>query len=213
MTFSQTNESVVYEGPRFDVKRGVFLHSDGETVVREWIDPGNVVAVLPFDGTHFHLGYQPRELTGGYQLGLCAGKIDPGEEPLDAAKRELEEELGCKALRWELLSGFYSSEGITSEYTTLFLATQLQWRLSTDPAERVKTVSVPLHLIDAAIGAVTNAKAKIALMHLRHSQARKAALNILSHTEQAADHASWLAETAKDDGDAMLLEQLIDRAR
>lgn len=186
---------VVYRGSRFDVMAGSFIHDDDEEVVREWIDPGNVVAVLPFDGTYFWLGRQPREVTGGYQLGLCAGKIDPGEDPLTAAKRELLEEFGFESAVWHDWGTFYSSEGITSEQCTLFMAGGIG-RYDTsrlDKAERVDVVKIPLQHLEEAIVNVTSAKAKIALLKLWQREAKKSAQCIYNSLDAAADEAYWLA--------------------
>jgi ADP-ribose pyrophosphatase len=56
---------------------------------------------------------------------LPAGRLDPGEKPLQAAKRELIEETGYSARRWKKLISFYPSPGYVSEKMTIFLATEL----------------------------------------------------------------------------------------
>lgn len=60
-----------------------------------------------------------------YLWELPAGKVDPGEKPLQAAKRELVEETGYRAQRWKKLISFYPSPGYVSEKMTIFLATGL----------------------------------------------------------------------------------------
>ena len=56
---------------------------------------------------------------------LPAGRLDPGEKPLEAARRELQEETGSRARRWKKLIAFYPSPGFVSEKMTIFLATEL----------------------------------------------------------------------------------------
>ena len=56
---------------------------------------------------------------------LPAGRLDPGEKPLQAAKRELIEETGYRARKWRKLASFYASPGYVAEKMTIFLATDL----------------------------------------------------------------------------------------
>jgi ADP-ribose pyrophosphatase len=56
---------------------------------------------------------------------LPAGRLDPGEKPLQAARRELEEETGYRARRWKKLLTFYSSPGYVAEKMHVYLATGL----------------------------------------------------------------------------------------
>jgi ADP-ribose pyrophosphatase len=56
---------------------------------------------------------------------LPAGRLDPGENPLQAAKRELAEETGYRARTWKKLVSFYASPGFVGEKMTIFLATDL----------------------------------------------------------------------------------------
>ncbi len=57
---------------------------------------------------------------------LPAGRLDPGENPLKAAKRELIEETGYRARKWSKLAVFYGSPGYVAEKMTIFLATGLE---------------------------------------------------------------------------------------
>src|SRR5262249_35617794 len=56
---------------------------------------------------------------------LPAVRLDPGEKPLDAAKRELAEETGYRARKWKKLVSFFVSPGYVQERMTIFLATDL----------------------------------------------------------------------------------------
>ena len=60
-----------------------------------------------------------------YLWELPAGKLDKGETPLQAAKRELMEETGYHAKKWKKLASFYPSPGYVAEKMTIFLATEL----------------------------------------------------------------------------------------
>jgi len=56
---------------------------------------------------------------------LPAGRLDPGEKPLDAAKRELKEETGYTAKKWTKMVSYFASPGYVQERMTLFLAEKL----------------------------------------------------------------------------------------
>lgn len=60
-----------------------------------------------------------------YLWELPAGSVDPGEKPLQTARRELTEETGYKARQWTKLASFYVSPGYVAERMTIFLATGL----------------------------------------------------------------------------------------
>lgn len=60
-----------------------------------------------------------------YLWELPAGKLDAGETPLQAAKRELKEETGCRARTWTKLVSFFPSPGFLAEKMTIYVATEL----------------------------------------------------------------------------------------
>jgi ADP-ribose pyrophosphatase len=170
-------EKTHYEGRRFSVKWGVFQREDGTTVEREWAAPGDVVAVLPFDDEFFYVGEQPREVTGRRVVSLCAGKIDPGEDHLEAAMRELAEEFCLTAKRWYYAAGFYTSEGITDEFTHLYLATDLSKAegVEYDVEEDVRSYGIELRDLRKTIDEADNAKLLIGLATLERELRVRAA--------------------------------------
>ena len=104
----------VYDGKTVDV-----VHVDGKEVVRH---PDAVTVVSVDNEGCVTLVRQTRVPTGGALLELPAGKLDEGEDPLDAAKRELAEEAGLAAERWSLLANSFSTPGFCDEEILLFLA-------------------------------------------------------------------------------------------
>jgi len=65
-------------------------------------------------------------------LELPAGKLEAGEEPLRAARRELLEEVGVRAAHWQKLATFYTSPGFSDEELILYLAEGLEVVNETD---------------------------------------------------------------------------------
>ena len=100
-------------------------------------------------------------------LEVPAGGIDPGEDPVQAVRRELQEETGYLPEKVEMLGGFYSAPGYTTEYLYLYLATQLSpSRLYAEDTESIQLVRVPLPEITSLIasGEICDAKSIAGLL-------------------------------------------------
>jgi ADP-ribose pyrophosphatase len=97
----------------FEIKRAIVRHA------------GSAVMMAVDEKRRILLVRQYRLPARAYLWELPAGKLDAGETPLTAAKRELIEETGYRARRWKKLISFYPSPGYVSEKMTIFLATDL----------------------------------------------------------------------------------------
>jgi ADP-ribose pyrophosphatase len=162
----------VYSGPFFDVRVERFRHADGSEVTREIVRHRGAVGVLAHDGQQLWLVRQPREAVGEPALlEIPAGRLDvDGEQPLQAAQRELAEEIGRGARNWEPILSYYASAGFSDERVYLFLATELyESTADSGEEERIEIVRWPLEQIDEAIGECRDAKTLIGLLWLaRH---------------------------------------------
>ena len=87
--------------------------------------PGGAAVVAVDAAGRVCLLRQFRHAAGGWLTELPAGKLDAGEPPLECARRELAEEAGVVAKRWEKLGEFFSSPGVLTEVIHLFLARDL----------------------------------------------------------------------------------------
>lgn len=87
--------------------------------------PGGAAVVALDAKERICLLRQYRHAAGGWIWELPAGKLDPGEPPLATARRELEEEAGMHAGRWQSLGDCLSSPGVFTEVVHLYLATEL----------------------------------------------------------------------------------------
>lgn len=160
----------VYEGHIATVRVEEFRHPDGSTSVREVVGHPGAVAMVAHDDRFVYLVRQPREATGeDALLEVPAGKLDvPDEDPLDCARRELAEEIGKSASRWQELKRFYTSPGFAQEEVIVYLATDLEdASAEADEEERIEIVRWRLEDLDGAIEECRDAKSLIGLMIFR----------------------------------------------
>jgi ADP-ribose pyrophosphatase len=107
----------VFRGPIFWVTSEQVQEPTGVTARRDVVrHPGSVV-ILPVEQRH---------TVGDYLWELPAGRIDEGESEMAAAKRELLEETGYRARRWQRILKYYASPGFVAEPMSLYLATGLR---------------------------------------------------------------------------------------
>jgi ADP-ribose pyrophosphatase len=111
--FKVTEEKAVDPKTKFEIKRSVVRH------------PGSAVMMAMDDKKRILLVRQYRLPADKYLWELPAGKVDDGEKPLEAAKRELIEETGYRAKKWTKLVTFWASPGYVGEKMTIFLAQDL----------------------------------------------------------------------------------------
>jgi 8-oxo-dGTP pyrophosphatase MutT (NUDIX family) len=170
MTFERTGSETIWEGKIIKVGQERFRHDDGEEVTREKVWHPGAVGILPVDDQQVWLTRQPREAVDeSASLEIPAGKLDvPGESPLDTGKRELAEEIGKQAGRWEELFSFYTSPGFSDERVWLYLATDLSDapEVEVDEHEQIEIVPWPLAHLDDAIAQCEDSKSLIALLWL-----------------------------------------------
>lgn len=114
------------ETSRFRVVRQTVARPDGRTAIVSYVVHPGSVAILPLvDDDHLCL-IRSRRLTVGQTLvEVPAGTRELGESPLETARRELAEETGYRAAKWEELAQFYASPGILSERMHVYVASEL----------------------------------------------------------------------------------------
>jgi ADP-ribose pyrophosphatase len=158
----------VYSGRLVDVRVERFRHADGEEVSREIVRHRGAVGIVAHDEQHVWLVRQPRETVEQELLEIPAGRLDvDGESPLEAARRELAEEVGLGAERWEPLYSFYTSAGFSDECVHLFHATDLHdSSAESGENERIEIVPWPLATLDDAIAECRDGKTLIGLLWL-----------------------------------------------
>ena len=117
------NRKRVYEGKILNVELDQVTLPNGHQTELEMIHHPGAAAVVPLleDG-NIVLIYQYRYAAGGFIYEIPAGKLNPGENPLVCAKRELEEETGYTAKKYHPLVSFLTTPGFCDEIIHIYLA-------------------------------------------------------------------------------------------
>jgi len=116
----------VYKCDLFRVTEDHAKDPAGFEIYRSIVRHAGSAVMMPVDERRrILLVRQYRMAAEAYLWEFPAGRLDPGEKPLQAAKRELVEETGYRARTWKKLISFYPSPGYVTEKMTIFLATQL----------------------------------------------------------------------------------------
>jgi ADP-ribose pyrophosphatase len=119
---------IAYEGALFRVQRDHIVEPGGREGYRDIIKHSGSVVILAVDPAKrkkdpwIVVERQYRHAAGQFLWELPAGKLDPGESPLEGAKRELSEETGYGAKKWSPLVEYFASPGFLGEAMKVFLA-------------------------------------------------------------------------------------------
>ncbi|MBR3556619.1 MAG: NUDIX hydrolase [Oscillospiraceae bacterium] len=161
-----------YTGPVFTVTRDEILLPDGTKGRRDLVHSTGGVVILPLDGEgNVTLVRQFRYAHGRVLLEAVAGKLEKGEEPFPAAQRELKEETGFTAARWDFLGAIETSPGFLTEKLYLYLARGLsKGEMDLDEGEFLEPVRYGLEeaAAMAADGRISDAKTLAVLLRARH---------------------------------------------
>jgi ADP-ribose pyrophosphatase len=166
----------VYRGPVFWVTTDHVHEPGGVRARRDVIHHSGSVVVLAVDDS----GSQPRVLlerqyrhaANDYLWELPAGRIDPGEQELKAAKRELLEETGYTATKWRRILKFYASPGFVAETMSVYLATGLRAGAAQPEEDEViykRLVPLPSAVRMVLNGTIRDAKTISSVLWLDHT--------------------------------------------
>ncbi|WP_375482899.1 NUDIX domain-containing protein [uncultured Jatrophihabitans sp.] len=169
-----------FEGKIISLRRDTVRMSDGSTSVREVVDhPGAVVVVALDDDGRVVIVNQYRHPVRARLDELPAGLLDvPGEPALTAAQRELREEAGIEARRWDVLLDLFTSPGFSTEAIRVFLARDLKpvGKDGFEASGEEITMTVDREPLSDAVrralaGHITNAAAVAGLLAAIHGRA------------------------------------------
>jgi len=122
------SSETVFEGPLFRVQHDKLIEPGGKHSERDVIRHNGSVVILAVDRTKnkknpwIVVERQYRHAANQFLWELPAGKLDPDEDPLEGAKRELAEETGYSAKKWRPLVEYYASPGFLGESMKVFVA-------------------------------------------------------------------------------------------
>jgi ADP-ribose pyrophosphatase len=136
----------IFEGKVIKLRVDTVSLPNGSTATREVIEHPGAVAVIALTGQgELLMVRQYRQATGEILLEIPAGKRDAGEDPLSCARRELEEETGCRAQEWKTLFSYFSTPGFSDELLYIVMATGLEQGVAhTDEEEFIEVETVPV---------------------------------------------------------------------
>ena len=168
-------EDVAWTGRIFNVDRLRVELPDGRVAIRDVVrHPGAVAVVALTEDGRICLVRQYRTALGRVTVEVPAGKLAPGEDPLECASRELLEETGMEAEKIAFLTTIATSDGFTDELIHVYMATGITFtRSNPDADEFINVDLVPLEeLVDAVLdGRIEDAKTVVgalvcdAIMH------------------------------------------------
>ena len=158
----------IYQGRAVNLRVDTVEKASGTTTTREVVEHSDCIAVVALDAQgSILLVRQFRHAVDRFLLEIPAGGIDTGEEPVDAVRRELQEEIGYFPQKIDKLGGFYSTPGYGTEYLHCFVATDLvPARLVAEDTDDIELVRVSSDEIPRLIasGEICDAKSIAALL-------------------------------------------------
>lgn len=168
------SSKLAYKGKVFSVfadkveEPGVGVHT------RDVIRHNGSIVILAIDESkdardpEIVLERQYRHAAGQYLIELPAGRIEPGEAPLAAAKREMIEETGYRAKRWTYLTKYFASPGFLGEAMSIYLAREIREGAAQPEAdEQIEVIRMRVSEVLAMIaaGKIQDGKTLIGVMY------------------------------------------------
>lgn len=170
----QVSSERIYTGRIVSLDVDTVRFPDGSTGDLEMIRHPGASAVLPFlsdpegGDPQILLIRQYRYAANGYVYEVPAGRLEPGEDPKDCARRELLEETGCHAQSVKYLTTIFTTPGFTDEKIHLFMATGITAGVAKPESDefvelQLRTVSQALRMIQA--GEIQDAKTIVTVLY------------------------------------------------
>jgi len=139
------DKTSVFQGKLLNVRCDRIADAEGRETTREFVvHPGGVSVVARPTPEEILLVRQYRYPTGETLIELPAGTLEAGEQPVETARRELEEETGYRAARMDFLASYYTTPGFTSELMYLYEASELTYtQQRPEEDESIEVLRIP----------------------------------------------------------------------
>ena len=168
MKFELISSEPLYKGRAFSVRRDKVKLPNGNTSNLDIVEHIGSAVIVPVDDKGMmYFVRQYRHAAEQEMLELPAGTLEPGEDPMVCAQREVREETGMAAGKIRQIGGFYLAPGYSTEYMRVYLAEELR----VDPLEadadeflNVETLPIQDALDLARTGKLPDAKSLAALL-------------------------------------------------
>jgi ADP-ribose pyrophosphatase len=173
-TSAKLSSRRVYSGRIISLDIDTVRFPNGSVGELEMIRHPGAAAVVPFlsdptgDDPQILLLRQYRYAAEGFLYEIPAGRLDPGEEPIECARRELIEETGCEAKRMQHLYTFHTTPGFTDEKIHAFMAVGLttgESRHETDEFITIETMTLSRALGLIETGDIKDAKTALSILY------------------------------------------------
>lgn len=159
----------VYQNPWIGVREDAVIHPDGSEGIYGVVHFKNLaVGILAVEDDYLYLVGQYRYTLETYSWEIPEGGCPEDEDPLEAAKRELVEETGISAGRWELMGTAHLSNSVTDETAFWYQATELSHGAQSPEGTeqlQVRRVKIADALQMSLSGEITDALSQLAIFH------------------------------------------------
>ena len=177
LTETTVSQEYFFKGKIVNMRRDDIILPNGLPASREVVEHNGGVCIAALtDDNELLFVRQYRYPYSEVLLEIPAGKLDIGEDPLEAGKRELKEETGAMAERYESLGKLYPSPGYCAEIIHMYLATGLSYG-DTDPDddEFLEVERIPLEQAAQMVlsGEITDAKTQAAVLKVYYKTMQK----------------------------------------